>query len=121
MDTIFAVSHHLKLAVGSHEIQLNLDDSCFILNQIDLDVGRTNLHFAATNARLLRRIAFQIEMGMTVEIELVLAAQKTLPKDVKDDSNVAILQWCTPMLGITITELLLETHQGMAKCSLNYS
>jgi hypothetical protein len=114
MDIIFTVSHHLKLAVGSHEIQLNPDDFCFILNQIDLDVGRTNLHFAATNARPLRRIAFQIEMGMTVEIELMLAAQTTLPKDVMDNSNVSILQWCTSILGITITALLLETHQGMS-------
>ena len=84
MDTIFTVSHHLKLAVGSHVLQQNPDESYFILNQIDLDVGRTTLHSTATNARPLRRIAFQIEMGMTVEIELVLAAQKTLPKDVMD-------------------------------------
>jgi hypothetical protein len=72
MDTIFTVLHHLKLTTGSHDhgIQLNPGDSYTILNQIDLDVGRTILHFTATNARPLRHIAFQIKMGMTVEIEL---------------------------------------------------
>jgi hypothetical protein len=58
MDTIFTVSHHLKLAVGSHELQQNPDEPYFILNQIDLDVGSTILHFTATNARPLRRMAF---------------------------------------------------------------
>jgi hypothetical protein len=119
MDTIFTVSHLLKLADGSHAIQLNPDDSYFILNQIDLDVGRTILHSTATNARPLRRIAFQIEMGMTVGIELVLAAQQTLPKDVMDDSNVSLLQWYTPMFGITITALILGTHQGMCHDTRN--
>jgi hypothetical protein len=72
MDTIFTVLHHLKLTAGSHdhEIQLNPGDSYTILNQIDLDVGRTILQFTATNARPLRHIAFQIKMGMTMEIEL---------------------------------------------------
>jgi hypothetical protein len=93
MDTIFTVSHHLKLAVGSHVLQQNPDESYFILNQIDLDVGRTILHFTATNARPLRRIAFQIEMGMSVEFEPATTAQHTLLNDVMDDSNVLSLHW----------------------------
>jgi hypothetical protein len=56
LDDNFRALHQFNLAIESNEIQFNPNDSPTILNQIDLNqidiiVDFTNLHFKTTNAR----------------------------------------------------------------------